>query len=174
MSLPKIAHRTQTAWAGDLGSEPRLGTSTGNLDWEPCLELGREQGWAIEPAAFCAGGAGWSRSEHWNVDTLIPLARSARKLLLPHVPCERRTYAQPKAPRRSGIGPKRALEANTKKSCAQRNGRSFRASLRAQDLSRGALKARPHSASLRKPPAQFMLDWPFLCRCEGPTRMAVS
>ena len=148
---------------------PGPGTSDRNLDWEPCLELGREQGWAIEPAAFCAGGAGWGRSEHWNVDTLIPLARLARKLLLPHVPCEGRTYAQPKAPRRSVIGPKRALEANTKKSCAERNGRSFRASLRAQDLSRGALKARPHSASLRKPPAQFMLDWPFLCRCEGPT-----
>ena len=63
--------------------------------------------------------AGTGRSEHWNVDTLIPSARQRESRACPHVPCERRTALQ-KVPQRSGIGPQRALEANTKIPRAQR------------------------------------------------------
>ena len=35
--------------------------------------------------------AGLSRSEHWNVNTLIPLARQRENPSCPDVPCERRT-----------------------------------------------------------------------------------
>ena len=65
-------------------------------------------------------GAGASfGSEHPN------LWREAPRLSLPELPCERSTHPQQKVRRRSGMGPERALEANTKKNCAQRNGGSF-------------------------------------------------
>jgi len=49
-------------------------------------------------------------------------------------------------------------------SCVQRESPSLSPrSLRAEDPSRGTPKALTPSASLRTPPSQFMLDWPFLC-----------
>ena len=132
------------------------------------------------------------RSEHRNVDTLIPSRRQGESQACPHVPCERRPHPQPKVRklerdrvaasfgrehqkpargakaesselpcerrddpppkvrRRSGIVPERALEANTKKkSRAQRKGGVFRASLRAQDRSRGAPQRQPTSLMSR-------------------------
>jgi hypothetical protein len=46
------------------------------------------------PAAFLRlyeAAAGPGRSEHWNVDILIPLARQRESSGGPNVPCERRT-----------------------------------------------------------------------------------
>ncbi len=43
------------------------------------------------PVAATEAAAGLSRSEHWNVDTLIPLARQRENPSYPDVPCERRT-----------------------------------------------------------------------------------
>jgi hypothetical protein len=48
--------------------------------------------------------SGSGRSEHWNVDTLIPIARQRESLAGPNVPCERRTDP---AERRLGTNPKR-------------------------------------------------------------------
>jgi hypothetical protein len=41
--------------------------------------------------ALAVAAAGLSRSEHWNVNTLIPHARQRESPSCPDVPCERRT-----------------------------------------------------------------------------------
>ena len=41
--------------------------------------------------AQAVAAAGLSRSEHWNVNTLTPLARQRENPSHPDVPCERRT-----------------------------------------------------------------------------------
>jgi hypothetical protein len=41
--------------------------------------------------AATEAAAGLSRSEHWNVNTLIPHARQRESPSCPDVPCERRT-----------------------------------------------------------------------------------
>ena len=61
---------------------------------------------------------------------------------------------------RGGMGPEWALEANTKKTCAQRNGRSFRASLRAQDPS----PTKGTQAERDRPGARFGSEHPDLWR----------
>ena len=54
------------------------------------------------PRAFLhlhEAAAGPGRSEHWNVDTLIPLARQRESRACPHVPCERRTVPAEPTPK---------------------------------------------------------------------------
>jgi len=119
------------------------------------------------------------RSEHWNVDTLIPIARKRESRACPHVPCERRTALQ-KATQRSGIGPQRALEANTKIPRAQResphsksflserrtdpaeppNTPSGAGSVRSEHWRRSTFPLAPqrHSFSYPEPPCEWRTD----------------
>ena len=82
-------------------------------------------------------------SEHQKI------LRAAHWWNFPSFPASAGPILNKKVRRRSGIVPERALEANTKKSRAQRIGGTSRASLRAQSRSRGAPQRQPTSLMSR-------------------------
>ena len=95
------------------------------------------------PPTNPSSAAGPGRSEHWNVHHLLPSRLQRESPTHPHVPCERRTDpAEPthKPVKRSGTGPKRALERLPPKPLAPsaRKPHSSPRSLRTQDRSREA------------------------------------
>ena len=55
---------------------------------------------------YTRAAAGPGRSEHWNVHTLVPLARKRESPTGPHVPCERRTVPAEPHPQRNPLIPK--------------------------------------------------------------------
>ena len=117
-------------------------------------------------------GASWVRSEHWNVHTLIPLARSARKPdLCPRslraqdrtrgAPHQRRQAERDRA--RASVGT--STPYNSPRAAARKLHLSQR-SLRAQARSRGAPR-HTHRAPAFVEVAVFMIALPLLCKNAG-------